>query len=150
MDQLKQKLMASLHDALLKEYGIELTDIRLRRFYHPLEVRKANFERIESERNVLVVELRSKGELEAAKIETDAKKQAELRITQAETNEEKQMRLAEQEAAGIRNEAHRRDPELYALLKSLETAERILASKTFLLMSTKHSIFDVLRSMPRP
>jgi modulator of FtsH protease HflC len=150
MAELQHKLMAALQKPVLDEYGIELVDIRLRRFYHPPDVRKAIFERIESERKSKVVEYETAGKLEAQKIEIEAKKQADLRLDKAAADEDKLMRLAEAEAAGIRNEAHRRDPEFYALLKSLESVEKILSNKTFLLMSTRHSIFDVMRQMPRP
>ena len=39
MDELRQELLAGLQTQVRQEYGIELVDVRLRRFNHPPQVR---------------------------------------------------------------------------------------------------------------
>lgn len=148
---IQQELLASLKQEALEEYGIELVDIRLRRFSHPARVRDAIFARIRSERNKKVTEYQTEGELQARKIESKAEEEASDILTKARAQEEKLKGQADAQAMRIRNEAHRQDPEFYAFLKKMEKLQSILTdNKTLLLLSTNRPLFDLLFSPPGP
>ncbi len=70
MQALREQLLANLRIPLRKDYGIDLADIRLRRFSHPSEVRESIFRRIRSERIKKVSEYESEGDRQAKIIES--------------------------------------------------------------------------------
>ncbi len=151
MAALQGKLMQDLQGPVLEEYGLQLVDIRLRRFNHPAQVRPAIFERIRSERQIKVAKYRSDGEKQAKDIETAALEKERDLLARARYQEEKLKGDADTEAVRIRNDAHSQDPEYYAFLKQMEKLHSILAdNKTVLLLSSQRPIFDLLFHPPRP
>jgi membrane protease subunit HflC len=151
MAALRAKLLDSLKEQAREKYGIELVDVRLRRFNHPPGVRQSIFERIVSERNKKVEEYRSEGTKQAANIRSEAEEKARTLLAQARFEEEKLKGEADTEAAMIRNQAHSKDPEFYVFLKKLDKLQSILGdNKTTLLLSTHRDIFDILFQPPRP
>lgn len=155
VDETMRKLRADLLDSLRKqirdEYGIELIDIRLRRFSHPAEVRASIFERIRSERGKKVTEYKAEGERLARNIESKAEADARDLIARARFDEEAIKSKADTEALKLRNDAQSRDPEFYAFLKQMEKLQNVLGdNRTTLLLSTHRSIFDLLFNPPRP
>jgi membrane protease subunit HflC len=151
MSALQDRLLDGLQAAARNEYGIELVDIRLRRFNHPALVRSAIFDRIRSERNKKVAEYQSEGQRRARNIESEAEEKVRRLLAEARFQEEKLKGEADTEAMRIRNDAHSQDPEFYAFLKTLEKLQNILGdNKTVLLLSSKRPIFDLLYQPPRP
>jgi membrane protease subunit HflC len=150
IDGLHDRLLKVLQGPVRSEYGIELVDIRLRRFSHPAQVRDSIFERIKSERARKAAEYASKGELEARNIDTKADEESRKMLSQAHYDEVKIKGDADAEAMRIRNEAHQADPEFYAFLKQMEKLQSILGdNKTVLLLSTNRKMFDGLFQPPR-
>ena len=157
MKALRQRLLAGMKERgrtdsdTDADYGIDLVDIRLRRHSYPLAVRTAIFERIKSERDQKVAEYQSEGEQLAAHIRSEAERDARNIITDARAREQELKSQAETEADRIRNSAHSKDVEFYALLKKLEEYQRILGdNKTKLLLSSHRGIFDLLFNPPKP
>jgi membrane protease subunit HflC len=164
MDKLRQRLLGTgdaadnlpadrenLKDQARKAYGIEIVDVRLRRFNHPPQVRDAIFDRIRSERNKKVADYQSEGAKLAADIQSTAEREARDILTLARAEEQRVKGQADAEADRIRNLAHSKDPSFYAFLKKLEEYQRILGdNKTLLLLSSNRELFDVLFKPPRP
>jgi membrane protease subunit HflC len=151
MKGLRDQLKGSLQGPLRKDYGIDLVDIRLRRFSHPGEVRESIFRRIRSERMKKVTEYQSEGERLAKNIESSTDEKVRKLIAEARYEEEKLKGQADTEAMVIRNQAHQRDPEFYAFLKQMEKLQSILGdNKTVLLLSTHRPLFDLLFQPPQP
>jgi membrane protease subunit HflC len=141
----------SLRAAAAEDYGVEVVDVRLRRFNHPAAVREAIFERIRSERQKKVADYQSEGERQAADIRSAGERRVAESKAQAEAEALRLRGQAEAEADHIRNEAARLDPAFYTFLKKLEDYQRILGdSKTMLLLSTHREIFDTLFNPPSP
>ena len=155
VDETIRKLRAGLMDSLSKqvrdEYGIDLIDIRLRRFSHPSEVRASIFGRIKSERSKKAAGYESDGLLLATNIASKAEADARDLLARARFEEEAIKSKADTEALKIRNHAQSQDPEFYAFLKQMENLQSILGdTKATLLLSTHRSIFDLLFNPPRP
>jgi membrane protease subunit HflC len=151
MAKLSKDILQSLASQVRGEYGIELVDVRLRRFNHPTEVRAEIFRRIRSEREKIVADIRSKGETQARKLKSDAEEKARNLKAAARAEVEKIRGEADADAALIRNEAHSQDPEFYVFLKQMEKLHSILAeNKTMLLLSTHRGWFDLLFRPPQP
>jgi membrane protease subunit HflC len=150
MEDLKDKLMSGLRESVDREYGIELVDIRLRRFNHPARVRDEIFNRIRSERQKKVAYYQSEGEKRAKNIESAADEKVRDMLAKARFEAEKIKGEADTEAIRIRNQAHSRDPEFYAFLKKLEKLQTILGdNKTVLLLSSHRPLFDLLFDPPQ-
>jgi membrane protease subunit HflC len=151
MRDLRDRLMSGLQTQAGTEYGVELVDVRLRRFNHPAQVRESIFDRIRSERNLKVQDYLSKGEREARNIESTAEAEVRQLLADARADERRRKGAADTEADMIRNQANSQDPEFYVFLKKLEKLQSILGeNKTLLLLSTHRPIFDLLFQPPRP
>jgi membrane protease subunit HflC len=151
MTILHDKLMTGLAPQARGEYGIEIVDVRLRRFNHPAQVRQSIFDRIISERNKKVEYYRSEGAKQAANIRSAAEEKVRDLLAHARFEEEKLKGEADTQAAMIRTQAHSKDPEFYVFLKKLDKLQSILGdSKTTLLLSSHREIFDMLFQPPRP
>ena len=148
---LHDRLMQTLKQPVRDEYGIELVDVRLRRFSHPAQVRDSIFERIRSERMTKVTDHDSEGQRRASEIVTKAEETAKNQLAEAHAKEVRIKGDADADAMRIRNEAHRQDPEFYAFLKKMEKLQAILGdNKTVLLLSTNRPLFESLFQPPRP
>lgn len=151
VEKLRQELLANLKGPLREKYGIELVDIRLRRFNHPASVRDSIFARIRSERSKEATRYQSEGEFKAAN--TLSKAEEEVRVALAEARREEQRLKAEADIAAMRilNQAAAEDPEFYAFLKKMENLQSIVGDqKTMLLLSTHRPMFEALFKEPRP
>jgi membrane protease subunit HflC len=141
----------NLTDIARDTYGIDLVDIRLRRFNYPAGVRDAIFDRIRSERGKKAAEYQSEGEQLAKNIQSEAELTARNILTEAKAKEQRMKGQAEADADRIRNEAHSKDPSFYVFLKKLEEYQRILGdNKTVLLLSSHRELFDLLFRPPNP
>jgi membrane protease subunit HflC len=139
-----------LFDLALKEYGIQIVEIRLRRFNYPEVVRSSIAERIRSERNRKVADYQSEGDRLAREIISAADRDAAKIVADANAQKQLLEAKAEVEADRIRNEAHSLDPEFYAFLKKIKSYQALLSeTKDVLLLSGKHELFDLLLSPPR-
>jgi membrane protease subunit HflC len=155
MNHMRDGLLGSGADGLQRQtrdsYGIELVDIRLRRFNHPLGVREAIFERIRSERSKKAREYDSEGARQAKDILSLADREAKDTLTQARADAERMRKEADVKADDIRNQAQAKDPEFYTFLQKLKTYQNILSdTKDVLLLSSKHELFDMLLKPPKP
>jgi membrane protease subunit HflC len=151
IDALCDKLLADLRDQLRSDYGIELIDIRLRRFNHPGNVRESIFSRIRAERNQVAAGYEADGERAASKIITDADANVRIALTTARNKEEEIKSDADREAIKLRNQAASQDREFYEFLKKMEKLQSIVGSpNTVLLLSTHRPLFESLFSPPRP
>lgn len=160
LEQLRQRLLqAPLNDdpaqgglaqQARRAYGIELVDIRLRRFNHPPQVRDAVAQRIRSERKKKVVDYQSEGDRLARDIISTAEREASDIIAEARAEEKRLRGQAEADADRIRSRAFSKDPEFYVFLKKLEEYQHILGNnKTVLLLSSHREMFDLLFSPPK-
>jgi len=150
VETIREKLLASLRPDVQKEYGIQLVDIRLRRFNHPASVRDSIFARIRSERNKEAMKHLSDGDRKASDIASEADQKVREKLAKARSEEETIKAHADTEANKIRNEAYSQDPEFYGFLKKMEKLQSIVGdSKAVLLLSTHRPMFESLFTPPK-
>ena len=140
----------SLRAKVREEYGIEIVDLRLRRFTYPEAVRSSIAERIRSERARKVADYESEGRKRAADILSAVEKEA--RTTESDARAKKQVveGQADVEADRIRNDAHAQDREFYTFLQKLKAYQLLLSdTRDVLLLSTRHPLFDLLLNPPK-
>lgn len=139
-----------LRPKVREEYGIEIVDLRLRRFTYPEAVRASIADRIRSERARKVADYESEGRKRAADILSTAEKEA--RTTESDARAKKQVveGQADVEADRIRNDAHAQDREFYTFLQKLKAYQLLLSdTRDVLLLSTRHPLFDLLLNPPK-
>jgi membrane protease subunit HflC len=135
----------------LGEYGIEIVDIRIRRFSYPEAVRGSIAERIRSERAKKVADYESEGRKKAADITTDADRAARTVEADARAKRTVIEGEANADAARIRASAYAKDREFYLFLESVRAFQSAIAdTRDVLLLSTKHPLLAPLAGPPKP
>ncbi len=130
------------------ELGVEVVDVRLRRFSHPLEVRPAVFELIRGERRQVAARLRAEGEANSTKIVSQADRARDEILSAAEADAERSRGQAEAEAARILNQAHAQDPKFFEFLRTLESYRSILDGRATLVLSASSPLLRLLSQGP--
>jgi membrane protease subunit HflC len=140
-DELKQRVVA--------DYGIQILNVRVRRFSYPEAVRASIAERIRSERARKVADYDSDGKKRAAAITTDASAAARKIEDDAGARKTVVEGEAKAEAARIRGAAYAQDREFGLFLERLQAFQAMVAeTRDVLLLSTKHPLFELLKGPP--
>lgn len=141
----------ALPTAVLRDYGIELVEVRLRRFTFPEAVRAGIAERIRSERQRKVADYQSEGNREYTRIVSEARRDAAKTVAEAKAKRQRIEGEADAEADAIRNDAHSKDRDFYLFLQKLAAYKAMLSeTRDLLLLSSKNEMFDMLLNPPKP
>jgi membrane protease subunit HflC len=140
-------ILAEASRDLPELYGIELVDVRIKRLNYIPSVRKQVFDRMISERQRIAEQFRSEGQGEASRIKGEFARELAVIRSEARRKAEVVRGEADAEATRIYNDAYSKDPEFYALLRTLESYPQTLNDKTELLISSDSEYFRVLRNM---
>ncbi|SDH33342.1 membrane protease subunit HflC [Alteribacillus persepolensis] len=115
-------------------YGIVVTDVRMKRTDLPEDNEKAVYRRMISERESTAQEYLSEGDAEANRIRANTDKEVTEMLSEAEADAEEIIGEGEAQAAEIYNSAFSRDPEFYELYKTLETYETTIDDETVIVL----------------
>jgi membrane protease subunit HflC len=126
------------------DLGIELLDMRLKRLNYVEQVQQDVFARMIAERQRIAELFRSEGEGESARIRGEQERELKRIQSEAYRTAEELRGKADAEATTIYAEAHGRDPEFYAFVKSLETYEQTMDPKTVMILDTKSELLKFL------
>lgn len=132
--------------ARTSDLGIEVLDIRLKRVNYVDEVAKDVFARMIAERKRIAERFRSEGGGEAARIQGERERDLQRIQSEAYRQAQEIRGRADAEATAIYAEAYGRDPEFYAFFKSLETYERVIDGRTYLVLGTDSDLLRYLRA----
>jgi modulator of FtsH protease HflC len=140
-----------LRNRVLAEYGVELLDVRIRRFSYPEAVRSSIAERIRSERAKKVADYESEGRQKAAEISAEADRIARTKEADARAQKTVIEGQANADAARIRAAAYAQDREFYLFLENLRAFQAVISeTRDVLLLSTKHPLLKPLAGPPEP
>lgn len=146
----REKLSQDIFDAAkekVKEYGIELADVRIKRINYIQEVRERVFERMIAERLRIAEKYRSEGAGKKAEIEGEMEKELQKITSEAYRTAEEIKGKADAEAIKIYAAAYERDPEFYSFLKTLESFQTGIDEKTWLILSTDSDYLKYLKDI---
>jgi membrane protease subunit HflC len=149
LGEIVRESLAAVAPPARADLGIEVVDLGLRRFNHPLEVRPAVFELIRSERKQVAARLRAQGEAQYTSITSQADRRRDGILARAEAEAERIRGQAEAESIRILNEAHGRDPKFYEFLRTLESYGAILDRRTTLVLSATSPLLRLLSRGPQ-
>ncbi|HEV3120604.1 MAG TPA: protease modulator HflC [Isosphaeraceae bacterium] len=148
LDKVSGEVTSALARPAREELGVQVVDVRLRRFIHPLEVRPAVFDLIRSERRQVAASLRAEGEARYQTITSQADRKRDAILARADAEAERIRGQGEAEATRILNEAHAHDPNFYEFLRTLETYRAILDDKTTVVFSSASPLLRLLTQGP--
>jgi membrane protease subunit HflC len=146
--EISEKVAKSSREHALREFGIEVIDVRLRRLTFPEQNLRSVYARMRAERERMAKKYRAEGEEGAAKIKAQTDK--EIRQILANAYREAQVTRGKGDAESIRiyAEAFKTDPNFYKLTRTLEAYRKFLDEKTTLILSADSPLFRYLESPP--
>ncbi len=143
-ENLRKELMLSIRDRAdeaVKDLGIRVVDVRIKRAELPQENSNAVFSRMKAERQRIAREYRSEGEEAAREIRAQAEKETKVLIADAYRNAEVIRGRADAKVARIFAKVHEKDPEFYAFMRSLKAYRASIGEGTRLVISPNSEFF---------
>lgn len=119
----REKVMGDVQNRLADEakaFGIEIIDVRIKKVDFVADITDSVYRRMQSERQQVANELRSKGGAEAEKIRADADRQREVIVAEAYRDSQKIKGEGDAKASLLYAEAFGRDPAFAQFYRSLE------------------------------
>ena len=140
----REKIMSTVADKVdkdVKNIGVEVVDVRLKRVDLVPEISSDVFRRMESERKRVANELRSTGSAEGEKIKADADRQKQIIVAEAYRDAQRIKGEGDAQAARIYAEAYGRNAEFYSFYRSLEAYRAALRNKSDVMVLEPSSEF---------
>ena len=126
----------------IREFGIELIDVRIKRADFPAEIAESIYGRMQAERKRKA----DKERAEAAEVDLTVRSEVDkdAAIIKAKADQEAKIIVgnAEAEAIKILSDAHARNPEFYQFLRQLETYENSFNANTTIIIPKDSNILD--------
>lgn len=129
----------------LKEFGIEIIDVQLRRIAYEESVEAKVYERMISERQRIAQKIRSVGLGEQAKIQGKIAKDLQEIESRAYRQVQSMKGSAEAKAIRVYAQAMNADPDFYNFVRTLEAYKKALPANTKLLLSTENRFLELFR-----
>ena len=145
-EQLSDKIVESAIKEL-KEFGIALIDVQLRRISYEKSVESKVYERMTSERQRIAQKIRSIGKGEQAKIE--GRLERDLREIESEAYKKAQIirGKGEAKAARIYAQALGQDPQFFEFIKTMEVYNDSITGSTKFILSSESELFKYFRKL---
>jgi membrane protease subunit HflC len=132
-------------NVLLREYGIQIIDVRIKRTDLPQENQMAIYGRMQAERERQAKQYRSEGREEAAKITTAADRERTVMLAEARREAEAARGEGEAVAAGIYAKALEQDPEFYDFVRTMDAYKKSVQGETRLILGPESEFFRYLQ-----
>ena len=119
----------------LKDYGIHLIDVKIKRADLPEANEEAVYERMSSERKQRAKQIRAQGQRESEIIKAEADKKAEIIGAQAEKKAQELRGQGDAKALQVYSDVYSQDTEFYKFWRSLQSYKNSLKDKTTIILS---------------
>ncbi|MFY0522050.1 protease modulator HflC [Archangium gephyra] len=144
-DKLTRQIRVRAAD-IVKEFGVELVDVQIRRINYVDEVQVKVFERMISERRRIAERSRSEGMGRAAEIRGERERQLKEIRSEAYRKAQDVTGQGDAQATKIYAEAFGRDPEFFQFLRTLEAYPQAVDGSTAMFLGTDSEFYRYLRS----
>lgn len=134
----------------VKDVGVEIVDVRLKRVDFVPEISDSVFRRMEAERKRVANEQRSIGAAEGEKIRADADRQREVLLAEAYRQAQQIKGEGDAKASAIYASAFGQSPEFFTFYRSLEAYRASFRSRSDLLVVDPSSEFFRYMRTPTP
>ncbi len=140
----RDKIMNTVADKVDKDVrniGVEVVDVRLKRVDLVPEISSDVYRRMESERKRVANELRATGQAEKEKIMAEADRARQVIVAEAYSQAQKVKGDGDAQAAKIYADAYQRNPEFFSFYRSMEAYRQTLRSKSDVMVLDPSSDF---------
>ena len=142
------RLQAQIETQLRQTYGIAVRQVGIERLSLPESTLAATVSRMRSERETVAAERTAQGLREAAQIRAEAARDSRITVAEAQTQAAQIEADSRKQAAEIQAKAYGADPQLYTMLRSLDTLSSVINGNTRLVLRTDAAPFNVLVQGP--
>jgi membrane protease subunit HflC len=125
----------------VKEFGIEIVDVRIKRIDLPPKVSLSVYQRMESERQRIAKDYRSRGQEEATIIRAQAEKERTILLATAYKNAEVIRGKGDAKSAEIYANAFNQNKEFFSFYRSLNAYKKIFGSSSDMMVISPDSDF---------
>jgi membrane protease subunit HflC len=138
-------LMAERARGILRNLGIELVDINIKRINYVREVEERVYERMISERRRIAAQFRSEGDGESARIRGEMERELDRIQSEAYRTAQEIIGQGDAEAARIYAESYGANPEFYSFVQTLDTYKQTMQGNANLLLTTDSEFYRYLK-----
>lgn len=138
------KMILERSSGPVRDYGIELVDVKIKRINYVEEVRRKVYERMISERKRAAEQFRSEGQGKRAEIEGQMGKELKEIQSGAYKSAQEIKGIADAKAIKIYADAYNNDPEFYSFVKTLDTYKKTINADTTLMFTTDNEFYTQL------
>jgi membrane protease subunit HflC len=132
-----------------RRFGIDVTDVRIRRADLPDENTQAILSRMQSERERVAREARAEGAEVAARIRAQAERDRTVILATAEADAAILRGTGEQEAIRIFADAFQRDPEFFQFWRTMQAYRDVFSTgESRMVLTPESDFFRYFRDMP--
>lgn len=129
----------------MKEFGIEIVDVRIKRTDLPAENQRAIFDRMRAERERQATQYRSEGAEESTKIRSGADKERAVILAEAGKQAQVLRGQGDAEAARIYADAFSRSPEFFSFQRGLEALRKSLGENTRMVLTPDSPLLQPIK-----
>jgi membrane protease subunit HflC len=146
----REKIMTDVKARLTepaKSFGVEIIDVRIKRVDFVASITDSVYRRMQSERQQVANELRSKGQAEGERIRADADRQREVIVAEAYRDAQKSKGEGDAKASALYAAAFGRDPQFAQFYRSLEAYRQSFRNKNdVMVVDPSSDFFKAMRS----
>jgi membrane protease subunit HflC len=143
-DAILAEVAAKCRELALRDYGIDVNGVLLRRFDFPQQNRLPLYGRMKSERGRISMRYRSEGEEEGLKVRAVADQEKSRILAEALKLAQQHRGEGEGQAAKIYAEALAQGPEFYRFTRTMEASRNLLPKGTTLVLPADSELFGLL------
>ena len=147
--EFEARLQAQLAPQLQRTYGVAVRLVGIERLSLPETTLAATVARMRSERETVAAERTAQGLRDAARIRAEAARDSRMLVAASQTEAAGIEATSRKEAAAIQAKAYASDPQLYMMLRSLDTLGAMIGPNTRLVLRTDAAPFNVLVEQPK-
>ena len=135
----------------MRQFGVKIEDVRLRRADLPEENTTAILNRMKSERERIARQLRAEGAEASARITADAERERTVLLARARAEADRLRGEGEREAIKTYADAFGQDPEFYSVYRTLQAyRETFTNGRSSLVLTPDGDFLRMLREAPKP
>jgi membrane protease subunit HflC len=143
-DAILTEVEAKCREVALRDYGIDVRDVLLRRFDFPQQNRLPLYARMKSERGRISMKYRSEGEEGGLKVRSVADQEKSRILSEALKLAQQHRGEGEGQAAKIYAQALAKGPEFYQFMRTMEASRNLVPKGTTLVLPADSELFGLL------
>jgi membrane protease subunit HflC len=133
----------------VKDLGIELVDLRIKRINYVESVRRSVYQRMISERQRIAEQYRSEGRGKKAEIEGQRARDEKKILSEAYRDAQQIIAKADADAATTFADAYNTDPEFYAFVRTLQSYEKVVGHNHTLVIAPDSELYRYFRELTK-